>query len=121
MGIFDFIFRRSKKIETAKIEEKPMSPSIPKPEQVPVPDPLTEVVPDVASQPAVNAGKASIPYVPPVESTQQDVLNYLSHRPPGIEFVHGKAGCGKTPLIKKMEASNPGWKVLAPTNLAAAL
>ncbi len=60
-------------------------------------------------------------YVPPVASTQQDVLDYLSRNPRGITFVHGKAGCGKTFLIKQIEASNPGCQVLTPTNLASSL
>ncbi len=60
-------------------------------------------------------------YVAPVAATQQEVLTYLKQRPKGITFVHGKAGCGKTYLIQKLEASMPGCKVLTPTNLASSL
>ena len=34
--------------------------------------------------------------------TQDDVLKYLRTIPSGVTFVHGKAGCGKTTLIKKL-------------------
>lgn len=54
-------------------------------------------------------------------SSQEDVLNYLSTIPSGITFVHGKAGCGKTYLIKKLVAQVDGCQVLAPTNLAVSL
>ncbi|MBD5299104.1 MAG: AAA family ATPase, partial [Bacteroides sp.] len=63
----------------------------------------------------------TIEYIPPVASTQQDVLDYLSSNPGGITFVHGKAGCGKTYLINKIEAADRGCQVLTPTNLAASL
>lgn len=53
--------------------------------------------------------------------TQDDVLNYLRTVPSGITFVHGKAGCGKTTLIKKLESEIRGCQVLAPTNFAASL
>ncbi|MDE5902969.1 MAG: AAA family ATPase, partial [Muribaculaceae bacterium] len=59
--------------------------------------------------------------VEPVGATQEDVLRYLSGCPAGITFVHGKAGCGKSHLIKKLEAAIPGCQVLTPTNLAASL
>ena len=35
--------------------------------------------------------------------------------------MHGKAGCGKTTLIKKLVSEISGCQVLAPTNLAASL
>ena len=54
-------------------------------------------------------------------SSQEDVLNYLRTIPSGVTFVHGKAGCGKTYLIKKLVAQVAGCQVLAPTNLAASL
>ncbi|MBD5194824.1 MAG: AAA family ATPase [Bacteroidales bacterium] len=60
-------------------------------------------------------------YVPPMDATQQDVLDYLRRKPSGITFVHGKAGCGKTYLIRRIESANPGCQVLTPTNLAASL
>ncbi|MDE5843386.1 MAG: hypothetical protein K2H35_06595, partial [Muribaculaceae bacterium] len=65
--------------------------------------------------------QTDIPIVAPVASTRQDVLDYLASRPKGITFIHGKAGCGKTYLIKQLEASDRGCQVLAPTNLAAGL
>lgn len=64
---------------------------------------------------------APIEYVEPVASTQQQVIDYLSAQPKGITFVHGKAGCGKTYLIKQIEKSVRGSQVLTPTNLAASL
>lgn len=60
-------------------------------------------------------------FIEPVSSTQDEVLDYLKKNPAGITFVHGKAGCGKTYLIRKIEALNHGCQVLTPTNLAASL
>lgn len=54
-------------------------------------------------------------------SSQEDVLVYLRSIPLGITFVHGKAGCGKTFLIKKLISEIRGCQVLTPTNLAASL
>ena len=65
--------------------------------------------------------QAPAEHVEPVGSTQQDVLDYLRNRPSGITFVHGKAGCGKTYLIRQIEKSVAGCQVLVPTNLAATL
>lgn len=59
--------------------------------------------------------------LPAVSSTQADVLSYLRNRPQGITFVHGKAGCGKTHIIRQLEGAEPGCQVLTPTNLAATL
>lgn len=56
-----------------------------------------------------------------INVTQDDVLNYLRTIPSGITFVHGKAGCGKTTLIKKLVSEISGCQVLTPTNLAASL
>lgn len=53
--------------------------------------------------------------------TQDDVLKYLKDVPQGITFVHGKAGSGKTTLIKKLVGLVSGCVVLAPTNMAANL
>ena len=53
--------------------------------------------------------------------TQEEVLDYLKGNPSGITFVHGKAGCGKTYLIKKLVSEVGGCQVLTPTNLAASL
>lgn len=128
MGIFDFLFgRKSKKTERVIVERKPISQSKPeyKPAPKPVPDsnPQTRTTspatPQQQSKPKQNS--APITYVPPVASTQQDVLDYLSKNPGGITFVHGKAGCGKTYLINQIESTNRGCQVLTPTNLAASL
>lgn len=54
-------------------------------------------------------------------TSQEDVLEYLEKIPSGITFIHGKAGCGKTYLIKKLVSKVSGCQVLAPTNLAASL
>ena len=56
-----------------------------------------------------------------VGSTQEDVINHLKDVPQGITFVHGKAGCGKTYLIKKLVGLVSGCQVLAPTNMAVNL
>lgn len=53
--------------------------------------------------------------------TQKDVLDYLTSIPSGITFIHGKAGSGKTHLIKELVSKVNGCQVLAPTNLAASL
>lgn len=68
-----------------------------------------------------NSNQSPIPYVKPVASTQQEVSDYLYGNPKGITFIHGKAGSGKTYLIRKLESAIPGCQVLAPTNLAASL
>lgn len=60
-------------------------------------------------------------YVESISHTQGDVLNYLKDVPQGITFVHGKAGSGKTTLIKKLVGLVSGCVVLAPTNMAANL
>lgn len=57
----------------------------------------------------------------PLSCTQEEVLDYLTHSPKGITFIHGKAGCGKTYLIKKLAKLVRGCVVLTPTNLAASL
>lgn len=54
-------------------------------------------------------------------TTQDDVLTYLRTIPTGITFIHGKAGSGKTYLIKKLISEISGCQVLTPTNLAASL
>ena len=54
-------------------------------------------------------------------TTQEEVLKYLSTIPKGITFIHGKAGSGKTTLIRKLESDMPGCQILAPTNFAAAI
>lgn len=64
---------------------------------------------------------AIIDYIEPMGCTQEDALKYLHELPQGVTFIHGKAGCGKTYLIRKVESSIGGCQVLAPTNLAASL
>lgn len=53
--------------------------------------------------------------------TQEEVLSYLTNSPKGITFVHGKAGSGKTHLIRELTGHLYGCVVLTPTNLAASL
>lgn len=62
-----------------------------------------------------------VDYIEPTGTTQEDALNYLQSVPKRIVFIHGKAGCGKTYLIKKIENTVSGCQVLTPTNLAASL
>ena len=60
----------------------------------------------------------TILYIPPKGSTQEEILNFLKTSPAPITFIHGKAGCGKSYLLQKVENEIPGSKILAPTNLA---
>lgn len=111
MGIFDFLLgKKSKREGFSAAEIESLSPD----------SPVTAPVSTEAGQ-EPQPDKDPIPYVPPVASTQLDVIEYLSKSPQGITFVHGKAGCGKTHLIKQIEASDRGCQVLTPTNLAATL
>ena len=64
---------------------------------------------------------AIINYLEPKGCTQEDALKYLQDSPQGITFIHGKAGCGKTYLIQKVESSTGGCQVLTPTNLTVSL
>lgn len=126
MGIFDFLFgRKSRKSEQATVEviptPKPKPEYKPAPKPAAAPRPQTRPVAPAAPKPKAKPNNPTITYVPPVASTQQDVLDYLSKNPKGITFVHGKAGCGKTYLINQIESSNRGCQVLTPTNLAASL
>lgn len=73
------------------------------------------------SQDTESSDFIDIPYIEPIASTQQDVINYLLNNPQGITFVHGKAGTGKTHLIKEIARKKEGCLILAPTNLAANL
>ncbi|MDE6330736.1 MAG: AAA family ATPase [Muribaculaceae bacterium] len=84
-------------------------------------DVATDVATEVATEVATRRADASTLYIEPTASTQQDVLDYLAGAPAGITFVHGKAGCGKTYLIRQIESANPACQVLTPTNLAASL
>lgn len=126
MGIFDFLFgRKSRKSEQATVEVMPIPTPKPEykpaPKPTPVPRPQTRPAVPAVPKPKAKPNNAPITYVPPIASTQQDVLDYLSKNPKGIIFVHGKAGCGKTYLINQIESSNRGCQVLTPTNLAASL
>lgn len=56
-----------------------------------------------------------------INSTQEEVMDYLLGNPTGITFIHGKAGCGKTYLIREIADRTRGCQVLTPTNLAAKL
>ena len=62
-----------------------------------------------------------IPDIPPVAASQKEVMDYLRRRPSGITFVHGKAGAGKSYIIRELEKRVKGCQVLTPTNLAATL
>ena len=62
---------------------------------------------------------SDIEYIEPLGCSQEDVLDYLRGTPEPITFIHGKAGCGKTYLLKKIENEVSGCYVLAPTNLAS--
>ena len=53
--------------------------------------------------------------------TQEEVYNHLTDNPQGLYFIHGKAGSGKTYLIKKVASAVHGCQVLVPTNMAASL
>lgn len=144
MGFFDFLFgHRKKDLGTTgrNVPHSNMSSNFqpraervsepviaPKPKPTPKPE-VNEVKQSPKPQPrtkntsckTTDDKKQVIEIVEPVSSTQQEVLDYLSHNPMGITFIHGKAGCGKTHLIKQIESSNYGCQVLTPTNLAASL
>ena len=51
----------------------------------------------------------------------EEALVYLKAFPSGITFIHGKAGSGKTTLIKKLDSEVGGCQILVPTNFAASL
>ncbi len=126
MGIFDFLFgRKSRKSEQVTVEviptPKPKPEYNPASKPSPIRRPQTRPAALVSPKPKAKPNNIPITYVPPIASTQQDVLDYLSKNPKGITFVHGKAGCGKTYLINQIESSNRGCQVLTPTNLAASL
>lgn len=63
----------------------------------------------------------TIPYIEPTSVSQEEVIDYLTGSPSGITFIHGKAGCGKTYLIKEIESKVTGSRVLTPTNLARSM
>lgn len=74
----------------------------------------------VAKQVENNKTKV-IPYIEPKGVSQEDVLNFLMGTPTGITFIHGKAGCGKTYLLKKVEERVVGCQILTPTNLSRSM
>jgi hypothetical protein len=53
--------------------------------------------------------------------TPSAVLSYLKTFPHGITFIHGKAGSGKTTLIRQLDDETGGCQILVPTNFAASL
>ena len=67
---------------------------------------------------ALDESERTLLYIPPKGSTQEEILNFLKESPAPITFIHGKAGCGKSYLLQKVEKEIPGSKILAPTNLA---
>ncbi len=105
MGFLDSVFGRKKKDRAEKAARQETGAASQQTEAAPVP----------------KREAAPVEYVAPLSSTQEEVLEYLKGSPRGITFIHGKAGCGKTYLIRKIEASMPGCQVLTPTNLAASL
>jgi len=54
-------------------------------------------------------------------TTPDEILTYLKTTPKGITFIHGKAGSGKTTLIRRLAAEIDGCQILVPTNFAASL
>lgn len=74
-----------------------------------------------ASVPNKEESSKTILYIPPKNSTQEEILQYLKSNPAQITFIHGKAGCGKTYLLQNVEKEIPGCRILAPTNLACKL
>lgn len=115
--LFNFIFRR-KKCSTL-LESKVHSP-IASPNGDDTSKKETVKIGNSDNMVPLEASK-NIPYIDPIASTQQDVIDYLLNKPAGLIFVHGKAGCGKTHLIKQIERKVDGCQVVAPTNLAASL
>jgi len=91
------------------------------PTQIKQPSSTPQISQKTTDSKPIEEKKKVIEYVQPISSTQQDVLDYLATKPQGITFVHGKAGCGKTHLIKQIESSDYGCQVLTPTNLTASL
>jgi len=60
-----------------------------------------------------------VPYIEPHGNSQEEIEEYLLNNPGPITFIHGKAGCGKSYLLKRLEAKIAGCQILAPTNLAS--
>lgn len=68
-----------------------------------------------------NRERKSVSYIAPIGSTQEEILDYLNNAPKGITFIHGKAGCGKTYLLQKIEKTVQGCAIVTPTNLARSM
>ncbi len=66
----------------------------------------------------VPLGNKMIPYIEPIGVSQETIISYLTGSPSDITFIHGKAGCGKSYLIRQIEDRVDGCRVLTPTNLA---
>lgn len=106
MGFLDSIFGRKKKnppySEMSKSQDKPVRAVAP---------PQNTEIATVVPRPQNGQRRKKNPsfdmkdYVSPLSSTQAEVLDYLRPFPKGITFVHGKAGCGKTYLIRQIESS----------------
>lgn len=117
MGFFDNILGRKAKVtltESSESQTKSESGTSTTTKSMPAIDNASNT-PKKASSFDLNA------YIAPAESTQAEVLDYLKPIPKGLTFIHGKAGCGKTYLIRQIESSVHGCQVLTPTNLAASL
>ncbi len=82
---------------------------------------LTSVTSNSESTDAIKEEQRIVPYIPPKNSTQEEIINYLKSNPSQITFIHGKAGCGKTYLLQKIEKEIAGCQILAPTNLVCKL
>ena len=70
---------------------------------------------------SIKEEKKTVLYISPKNSTQEEILDYLKSKPAQITFIHGKAGCGKTYLLQKVEREIAGCQILTPTNLACKL
>lgn len=122
MGFLDSIFGRNKKGSASEGPSKPTAMPRAEVKSQMQPEPTESVVSKPQEgQPEKKVSFDKKDYVGPVSSTQQEVLAYLRDSPNGITFVHGKAGCGKTYLIRQIKSCVHGCQVLAPTNLAASL
>lgn len=113
MGLLDFMSGKKKGANASA--SAPPAASAPEPQIASAPSPYADSVAQNEAESVFDS------YVEPLRSTQQDVLDYLNGNPSGITFIHGKAGSGKTHLIRQIEASRPDCQVIAPTNLAAGL
>ncbi len=122
--LFGFKFQKKKKPDTSVRHTKSADPVVsngqsnqvkisPKSESVAIPKQDNHV--------QIAEAEKLIPYLPPKSSTQEEILDYLKTSRTSITFIHGKAGCGKTHLLKKLQREIAGCKILAPTNFACNL